>query len=238
PRAAQEPPPDAAAPDERRTPIQVTASQERLLRTVGDAGVIPTTYAFRLAGLSRQPGTTAKTGLVTFGLLTAASVLVRAGRGGNAQVLRVTREGYALLGRQPPYRTRGGDGDQHYYNVVTLAKALPDAVVECMVGEKSVDLLVTYDPSRHQRLLAQMNDKDVAPGALLAIEVEASAAAARTALNNITKNAAVGIAHTVVAVMPKHVEKTKTSLEERVPADLRDAYTVVDVFDLIAGLKR
>ena len=78
--------------------------------------------------------------------------------------------------------------------------------------------------------------KAVPPGALLAIEVETSSPA-KTALNNITKNAEVGITHTIVAVMPKHVNATRTSLEERVPSDLRSAYTVVDVFALLKGLK-
>jgi hypothetical protein len=221
---------------EQRAPIKLTPPEEQLLRAAADAGIIPTTDAFRQAQLSRQPGTNAKSRLVAIGLLTTASVLVKRGRGGNAQVLRPTPEGYALLGKKPRFSTRGGDGDQHFYNVVAVANALADVEVEASLGGKSIDILVKYAPLPHKRLTPFLTNDDVKAGELLAIEVEV--APTRTALNNITKNATVGIAHTLVAVMPKHVETTRAHLEDRVSDDARDAYTVVDIFELLEGLRQ
>jgi hypothetical protein len=108
--------------------------------------------------------------------------------------------------------------------------------VEASLGGKSIDILVKYAPLPHKRLTPFLTNDDVKAGELLAIEVEV--APTRTALNNITKNATVGIAHTLVAVMPKHVETTRAHLEDRVSDDARDAYTVVDIFELLEGLRQ
>jgi len=218
-----------------RPPIKLTVNEERLLRaTIEQLRVA--TDAYRAARLARQTGQNAKDKLVTLGLLQASSILVRPGRGGNAVVLESTPAGCELIGRERAVSTKGGDGAQHRWCIQELAKTIPGAKVEVIVGGKSIDILVPYDPDRHQQLLFHMDNKEVPPGALVAVEVEASAPN-QTALNNIDKNHAVGAIHTIVAVLPRHVEATTNNLAERVPRDLRDNYTVVDFFALQFGLE-
>ena len=195
------------------------------------------TKAYAAALLSRQAGRTAKDKLVTLGLSDSERILVRAGRGGNALVLEPTPQGYALVGRAHPVGSKGGDGRQHRWLIQELAARLPGASIETLVGEKSVDLLVLFDPARHGRLLFHMEEKSIEAGALVAIEVETSSPS-KTAPNNVTKNSAVGIARTIVAVLPKNLDATIAALTSRVRSDLRRRYTVAAVFELLVGLQR
>ena len=219
-----------------RPPIKLTVNEERLLRTTTEKLWVAT-KAYDAAQLSRQTGQNAKDKLVTLGLLTTGSILVRPGRGGNAVVLETTPAGYELIGRERAVGTKGGDGAQHRWCIQELEKVIPGSRVEVMVGGKSIDLLVSFDPGKHGRFLFHMDNKELPPGALLAIEVEASAPS-RTAVNNITKNHAVGIFHTIVAVLPRHVATTTASLSKSVPRDLRGNYTVIDLFALLTERKQ
>jgi energy-coupling factor transporter ATP-binding protein EcfA2 len=226
----------APTADRERPPVKLTVHEERLLRTCTEKLWVAT-HAYKAAGLARQPGQNAKSKLVKLGLMKTESILIRAGRGGNALALEATTAGYELLGRTRPSATRGGDSLQHRWLIQELAAALANAEIEVSLGGKSVDLLLKYDPAMHKRLIFHIDKKDLLPGALLAIEVETSAPS-RTAVNNITKNSKVGVTHTVVAVMPKHLAATTTSLKNRVPSALRDAYSIVNVFELLEEVKR
>jgi len=222
--------------EERRPPLKISVNEERLLRTATEKLWIAT-QAYEAAALSRSAGQSSKDHLVTLGLLETHRILVKAGRGGNALAISPTAAGYELLGRKRPKGTKGGDGAQHRWLIQGFAACIPGAQVEVAIGGKSVDLLAVYDPQLHLPAVFYMENNELQPGAHLALEVETSAPA-RTALNNITNNAQAGVAFTIVAVLPKHVARTTASLAERVPHDLQDAYTVVDVFELLEGLRR
>jgi len=227
----QRPDPDAA----ERPPVKLTVHEERLLRTTTEKLWIAT-RAYEAAKLSRQAGQNAKDKLVKLDLLATASILVRAGRGGNALAIAPTPAGYELLGRKRPKGTKGGDSAQHRWLIQELAAAIHKAQIEVLLGGKSIDLLIPFDQHHHHLLLFHMEGKELSAGALLALEVETSAPT-RTAVNNITKNSAVGVAHTIVAVLPKHVAATTASLEKRLPKKLRDSYSVVNVFELLAEVR-
>ncbi|HOC43212.1 MAG TPA: DUF87 domain-containing protein [Thermoanaerobaculales bacterium] len=222
----------AAVPsaEESRLPVKLAAPEERLLRTTTEKLWIATA-AYEHAHLSRQAGQTAKDKLVQLGLLRATSILVRPRRGGNGVLLEPTAAAFELLGRPRPHLTKGGDSGQHRWFIQELAARIPDAGVELTLGGKSIDLVLRYDPGKHERLFFSMEEKP-ARDALIAIEVECSDPLA-TAVNNVTKNAAVGITLTLVAVLPRHLGSARAGLAQRLPAELRDAYTVVDVFTLL-----
>jgi hypothetical protein len=218
-------------PEERRPPTKLTAKEEVLLRTCTERLLIAT-EAYKRAGIARQAGQTAKTRLMKLGLLTASKITARPGRGGNALLLEPTATGYKLLGREQPKGTRGGDSAQHRWLIQELAACIPDAHVEFMLGgQKSVDLFLRYNPALHERISFHM-EEEPAPNAHLAIEVECSNPV-KTGAANVSKNHDVGIDHTLVAVLPKHVATTKTGLAQHVPEELHSRFTVVNVFDIL-----
>jgi len=223
-------PRDETPAEPRHVPIKLTTAEEALLRATTKR-ISTTTQLYDHAGLARQTGNNARAKLERLKLATASSILVRPGRGGNAVVLEPTAEGYALLGRARPTRSRGGDGAQHRWLIQELSGAISDASVEFVLGGKSIDLFFRFDPEKHQPILFHM-EANVSANAPVAIEVEASDPT-KTAENNITKNAAVGIALTIVAVLPRDVAKTRAALAQQ----LSESYVVVDVFSLLGGLR-
>lgn len=220
--------------EERRPPLKLTVQDERLLRTTTERLLIAT-EAYKRAGLARQAGQNAKDKLVTLGLLTQTSILVKPGRGGNALLLEPTPGAYELLGRNRPTGTRGGDSAQHRWLIQELATRIPGAAVEFVLGEKSIDLLIRDDPERHQPILFYI-DKKLERDALVAIEVECTRPV-QTGANNITKNHEAGVAHTLVAVLPRHVTTTRSGLARRLSGQ-EGAYSVVDVFALLGRCKQ
>ncbi len=225
-------PPDHEPDEPRHVPIKITTVEERVLRTSAER-IRTTTQTYDKANVSRQPGNNACAKLERLSLLTATSILVRAGRGGNAVVLEPTAAAFELLGRPRPAFTKGGDSAQHRWLIQELAAHCPDAAVEFTLGGKGMDIFFRYDPHKHEPIVFYIEEK-LPAGALIAIEVEVSDPVT-TGTNNVTKNAAVGITHTIVAVLPRHLRSTRTGLAKRLP-DLHGAYTVVDVFGLIEEL--
>jgi len=233
--------------DTRERSVALSDTEERFLRAIVER-ILPATTHYEKLGLHPQTGTTAKEKLLSLGLITEEKIVVRSGRGGTALALIPTTAGSKRSGIQPPKGTRGGDSVQHQYLVQEFAAALPKSTIECMVGTKSVDLLIAYNTKDHGRLRDYLtahrviakriapNDIALNDGGLIAIEVEVSDPL-KTAPANVERNHEAGIALTIVAVLPKTLATTITGLKARVPADLHEHFLVVDALGLLDHLR-
>jgi hypothetical protein len=219
--------------------LALTNAEERLL-TATAPRPIPATAAYTLAGLHPQTADRAQKKLVTLNLLRAERVAIRPGRGGSAVLLAPTRAGYERIGKPMPRGTRGGDSLAHFFYVTELGEAL-GAVIETKVGDKAIDVLLRFDPTKHVELpafLRRQSPSDDAlnainalgEGSLLAIEVEVSDPA-KTAPANVRRNRANGIALSLVTLR-KPLDAMKSLLRQSLTA-ADGPWLVADVLHLL-----
>lgn len=221
-------------------PIALNTNQERLLRSV--VGMIaPVTGHYETLGLHPEDGNTARKQLVLLGLITEAPIVVRSGKGGKALALLPTSAGIERSDIRPPKGTRGGDSVQHQYLVQELSLLLQGSQAEAMVGDKSVDILLTYDETKHAALWIALNTLANPPialtdGHILAIEVEISSPD-KTIPSNAAKNHAAGIPRTIIAVMPKSLPVAKQAIA-KLDEGLRTTLTLVDALQFLDHLRK
>jgi hypothetical protein len=230
------PAPNTETPDHRQ--IALNANQERLLHSVVER-IAPVTTHYDALGLHPEDGNAARKHLVLLGLITEAPIVVRGGKGGKALALLPTSAGIDRSGRTPPKGTRGGDSVQHQYLVQELARLLEGAKAEATVGIKSVDILLTYDETKHAALAIALNTASptvrLAEGQIPAIEVEISSPE-KTIPSNAIKNHAAGIPLTIIAVMPKALPVAKRTIA-RLDQRLRPTVTLIDALRLVDHLR-
>lgn len=212
--------PSASTTPVSRSGIALNEHAEVLLTAIAAHGVIQTTEAFRLTNTHPQTGTRDKKQLINLGLIEEERITIRRGRGGTAVALRPTKAGYRRAGVKP-HGTRGGDSVQHEWLVQQLARRIPKATIDTRVGRKAVDLLISYNAAHHDQLAAVLQ---IAPneGDLIGIEVEVSSPD-KTAHSNVEKNAAAGVAYTVIASTAPLRKKPKGAI-------------LVDVFEFLEAL--
>jgi hypothetical protein len=219
-------------------PIALNANQERLLHSVVEM-IAPVTSHYESLGLHPEDGNTARKQLVLLGLITEEPIVVRSGKGGKAIALLPTSAGIERSGIHPPKGTRGGDSVQHQYLVQELAQLLEGAKAEATVGTKSVDLLLTYDETKHAALVIALNTATptvkLAEGQLVGIEVEISSPD-KTIPSNAIKNHTAGIPLTIIAVMPKALPIAKRTIL-KLDKGLRTTLTLMDALKLIDHLR-
>jgi hypothetical protein len=99
-----------------------------------------------------------------------------------------------------------------------LAALIPKATIDTRVGTKAIDILIPFNAARHERLASFLSITP-AEGDLIAIEVEVSSPE-KTARSNVEKNAAAGVAHTIIATTTPLRHKPKGAI-------------LIDVFELL-----
>jgi len=182
-------------------PIALNTHERELINYIGECTIVLTTEAIHELRLHPQAFARAKNKLVNLHLITAERIRCRSGRGGSAVALTLTTTGATQATCAIPHQTRGNDSAQHKYLVTRLAAAIPDAQVELTLGTKSIDIVIPYNTTKHERLAKTLPEVALNNGDLIAIEVETHPT--KTAASNITKNAAAGIALTIIAVLPQ-----------------------------------
>jgi len=209
--------PAAGLPETSPNRIALNTNEEKLLRFIGEHKVVLTTEC----DLHPQQLTRAKQKLLTLGMITEERITARSGRGGQASALAPTPSGCAWLRLTPG--GAGGGGLQHQYLVRKLIENIPGAQREVSLDGKRVDVLFTAT-SEHAWL---RNALGIAlnTGDHIAIEVEVSDPT-KTAPSNLAKNRAAGVTHTIIAVLPADVERTRAALPGTI---------VVNIFDLLRG---
>ena len=195
----------------------------RLLRYVGENGVVTTAKTFDDCGVHRDRGSEIKNEAIALGYLVAEKIVVHGGRGGTAHGMALTSLGYRRIGMEPPRRTKGG-GLQSEYLCQQFLRLIPRSRLEPALDladadhHKQPDLLVRIDHALHQPLLdalqneslSWMNREYVVPdGGLLAVEVECGDASnvARSVRSNLERDRAAGLKHIVFAVMPAQLHR-------------------------------
>jgi len=221
-------------------PLALSKAEEGLLRAVAPRP-LPATTAYRRAELHPQTADRARDKLVSLNLLQVERIAIRTGRGGSAVVLAPTRAGFERIGKPMPRSTRGGDSLAHQYYAIELGDAL-GAMLETKIGDKAIDLLLRFDPTKHAALAAFLSTQSpgdtalraitaLGESSLLAVEIEASDPM-KTASANVRRNHANGITLTIVAVLPRVLDATKVSLQQKLtPAE--GPWMVVDVLRLL-----
>jgi hypothetical protein len=219
--------PSPSAPARAAAPpiIALNKTETRLLNYVGERTVVLTTEAIRDLTLHPQAFMRAKKKLCQLDLLTATRIRCRSGRGGSGVALTLTTSGTTRATCAIPHQTRGNDSAQHRYLVTRLAATIPDAQVELTLGTKSIDIIIPYNTTTHASLTNAIGEVALNDGDLLAIEVDLSA---KTIANNVTKNAAAGIALNIIAVLPEHVTQARRALQGRRDAIAVDALRLLD----------
>lgn len=196
--------------------IALNASEEKLLRFIAEHKVVLTTEC----DLHPQLLTRAKRKLLTLALITEERITARAGRGGQANALGLTATGCAWLGVKPV--GAGGGGLQHQHLLRKLINAIPNAEREVSLNGKRVDLLFTCT-DEHAWIMTVTNIA-LNTGDHIAIEVEVSDPT-KTAPSNISKNAAAGVTHTIIAVLPNDLARTRATLADAVVVNVLDLLT-------------
>jgi hypothetical protein len=229
-------------------PVSLSTPEEALLNVVGPEVIITSTPAYRRANLSLAAGDAAAKHTAALGLMTRSPIIARPGRGGAAIALELTSLGYERIKMTPPHRTRGGDSAQHRYLVHHLARHIKGAMVEATLGGqggKSIDLLVRVT-DEHERLLAaiahnahylSMEHHDIAPGDLVAIEIEVSSPG-KTAAKNIMSNHEHGVTTTIIATMPKTIDAAQRAISNTVTKALLPHVIILDALDLLEALRK
>jgi hypothetical protein len=128
---------------------------------------------------------------------------------------------------------RGGSSAQHSFCVFELSRRIPGSLVEEQLGPKSVDLAIPFNTDQHEplyRAISALTGKTprLKDGDVIAIEVEISQPS-KTGLRNAVKNAAAGVALTVLAVD----DRTPERLASLLPPNAM----VVDVYALLDALR-
>lgn len=242
--SAPSPPPTVAAvveqapPKKARKPERqgaLTAIEQRHVDYIAANGVVLTTECQHDLKLHPQQVARAKAKLLALTLITSATIRCRAGRGGSGVAIALTPAGAELATTKPLRTTRGNDSVQHQFLATRLARAIPNAQLELSLNGKSIDVVIAYDKSAHAQLI-----KTIAPsialndGDLCAFEIEMTPG--RTLASNVRKNATVGIAYNIIAVLPNTLASAK-KIVKTLDASLRDRATVVDALDLLHHLQ-
>jgi len=228
------PPPTITVPIEQPTAeatgLRLTATQRQLLQNILTGPLRPTTKIYNDADLPYQVGDRCKALLLKTGLITSTIVTIRARQGGRAIILTGTKAGYALLGLDPPKRSRGG-AIQHSYYCQELSRHITNASQEVALNTndstKCADIVFRYQPALHEwlpRFLAASastpdgSEPTLLDDALVAIEVEISEPAT-SSVNNATKNANAGIDLTIIAVQRADRDAVRAALQQHLPSD-------------------
>lgn len=228
--------------------IGLSKVEEALLQHVGKQGVTLVSQSYEALQVHPQVGHRARKKLDNLGLLSAETIVCRKGRGGTGIALRLTDAGQARLRLTPPgalpsakpRHSRGGDGVQHQWLVLTICRAFnvdPDVIV----GKKPIDILIPYNTTT-QELLDQITSAAhpvgkttvLNAGMVIGIEIETDYPA--TALNNATKNYEAGVNLTIISVM-KDVLGAVSFLQDKLPTEVQDTTMVTDALDIIDILR-
>jgi energy-coupling factor transporter ATP-binding protein EcfA2 len=207
-------------------PIALNTNERALINYIGERTIVLTTEAMHDLRLHPQAFARAKNKLVNLHLITAERIRCRSGRGGSAVALTLTTSGATQATCAIPHQTRGNDSAQHRYLVTRVAAAMPSAQVELTLGTKSIDMVIPYNTGEHAQLSKALADVPLNDGDLVAIEVETHPS--KTAANNIAKNAAAGVALTIVAVLPQDLA-VATRIATQYRAIAVDALLLLDL---------
>jgi energy-coupling factor transporter ATP-binding protein EcfA2 len=210
-------PAPAPLPEEDQGVIALNKAEEALLRYVGDQGVTLVSHAYEALELHPQAGHRARQKLGSLGLLTAEQIVSRKGRGGTGTALFLTDAGYERHGKRPR-QSRGGDGAQHRWLVLTVCRAF-NVAPDVVVGKKPIDAVIPYNNTNRElldRIISAAHPVGKTPaittGQVVGIEIETDYRA--TAENNANKNHEAGINLTIISVM-KDVLGAVTDLQRQ-----------------------
>ena len=235
PKAA---PPTPPSPNDPRPAL--SDNDAALLRAAGK-GVNTTLALYQQAGLARQSGDRSKDRLQNLGFLRAERARTTAGRGGMSVLLAPTTLGYAWLGTTPPRATCGGDSLAHRYYTTMLARFLPGAQVEFLLGTgKSVDLLLRYDKTKHARFgrfLDRYTQSPLHQDELVALEVEVSDPT-KTGISNVRRNHEAGVSQTILAVLPTAFDAITQRVSRELAPERKRATIIVDLLQLLDALRQ
>jgi hypothetical protein len=234
--SAQQRTPNTSHNTLRPTPRQRIALNKHatvLLHDIGDYPYSLCSQAYRRCELLLAQGDRARGQGERLGLLCATRVTCGRGRGKTGVSLSLTAQGWEWLGRTPTKGLRGGSSVQHSFCVFELHRRIPGSLVEEYLGAKAVDLAIPFNADRHERLYRAIsaltgNTPRLQDGDIIALEVEISSPA-RSAMRNAHKDAAAGVALTVLAVDDRQPERLALTLPSNA--------TVLDVYALLDALR-
>jgi hypothetical protein len=183
-----------------------------------------------------QVGHRARRKLEQLGFLASEQITCRKGRGGTGTALRLTDAGYKRLDKRPR-QPRGGDGVQHRWLVMTVARAF-NTEPDITVGGKPIDILIPYNDTNCEQLDAIITaahplttTPTMTDAAVIAIEIETDFRA--TAENNARKNYDQAHASITIIAVLKDTLGAVAHLTEKLPAPVQDRTLVIDAFDVI-----
>jgi hypothetical protein len=221
--------PPATPPQER---VALGAHTARLLADVAEHPYTLCTPSYRRCHLRLSEGERAREQAQGLQFLRADRVTTGRGRGKTGISIHLTTAGWAWLGTTPTKGLRGGSSPQHSFCTFELARRIPEARIEEALGTgKSIDLCIPFSIDQHEhvyRAISALTGKTphLREGEIIAIEIDLSLKSAR---RNATKNAAAGIALTILAIN----HRTPEDLAHVLPPNA----TVVDVYALLDALK-
>jgi Type IV secretory pathway, VirB4 components len=219
PALASSPPAHLAPVVEQTTPPNETSTlslnerERKILTYIAQRGILLVTELLAELHLHAMQESRTRKNLRAHGVLEEHRIIVRSGRGGTAIALTLTAKAHEVL-RLPRARL-GKGGAQHRYVLRELRDRL-GATLEV----HEVDAVLTYDAARHERLAHALGIA-LNTGDTIAIEVEVSNP--RMTAPAITART-TGYAHVVIATLPQHVDRLRTT---------HPAAHVINVLDLL-----
>jgi len=213
--------------------VLLNENEQKLLEAICQ-GLTPVSQVYKNIKMHPQTAQNAKKKLITLGFATEESIIIKPGRGAKAKILFPTEKAFQKLGIKPPKGSRGGDSAQHKFLVRSIAELIPKSQVEMAIAGKNADIIILYDSSIHQPLAEALSKQSPGctfqDGQTIAIEIEVSDPA-KTAKNNITKNAEAGITTTIIAVLPKEVDRIKAMLSPIIVIDALQLFDFLQAYD-------
>ena len=222
-----------AVPPNERPRVALNKHTTALLHDVADHPYTLCGPAYGRNDLLLAQGDRARGQGERLGLLCATRVTCGRGRGKTGISLALSAEGWRTIDRTPTKGLRGGSSAQHSFCVFELHRRIPGSLIEEYLGAKAVDLAVPYNTKHHEPLLhavTALNGKTprLHDGDIIALEVEISSKS-QSAIRNATKDAAAGVALTILAVADRQPERLALTLPSNA--------IVLDVFALLDALR-
>jgi hypothetical protein len=204
-----------------------------LLHDVADHPFTLCTMAYRRCVLLLAQGDRSRAQVERLGLLCATRVTCGRGRGKTGIALSLLAEAWRVLGRSPTKGLRGGSSVAHNHCVFELHRRIPGSLIEEYLGSKAVDLAIPFITELHEpfyRAITQLTGRasHLEDGDIIALEVEISAPS-RSSVTNAEKDAAAGVALTVLAIADRQPERLALILPSNT--------VVVDVYALLDALR-
>jgi hypothetical protein len=219
PALSSSPPARVAPVVEQTTPPNETSTvslnerERKILTYIGQRGVLLVTELDAELHLHAMQESRTRKNLRALGLIEEHRIVTRAGRGGTSIALTLTRKAHEELRIARPHLGKGGPAHRYYL------RELRDRLGATLEVHE-VDAVLTYDSARHEHLAHALGIA-LNTGDTIAIEIEVSNP--RITAPAITTRT-TGYAHVVIATLPQHVDRLRTT---------HPAAHVINVLDLL-----